>query len=39
MLLFSGTVFTRGATGFSVTQVPWHKEARVPAAGQPSGGR
>lgn len=27
VLLFSGTVFTRGATGFSVTQIPWHKEA------------
>ncbi len=32
VLLFSGTVFTRGATGFSVAQVPWHSEAaaRVP---------
>jgi hypothetical protein len=28
LLLFSGTVFTRGAAGFSVEQVPWHKEAR-----------
>jgi hypothetical protein len=27
-LLFSGTVFTRGATGFAVEQVPWHIEAR-----------
>jgi Family of unknown function (DUF6084) len=27
LLLFSGTVFTRGQTGFSVAQVPWHKEA------------
>ena len=27
LLLFSGTVFTRGETGFSVAQVPWHKEA------------
>lgn len=27
VLLFSGTVFTRGQTGFSVAQVPWHKEA------------
>jgi len=26
-LLFSGTVFTRGATGFAVEQVPWHLEA------------
>jgi hypothetical protein len=25
--LFSGTVFTRGATGFAVEQVPWHLEA------------
>jgi hypothetical protein len=32
LLLFSGTIFTRGETGFSVAQVPWHKEAtyRVP---------
>jgi hypothetical protein len=28
LLLFSGTVFTRGATGFSVSQVPWDREAR-----------
>jgi hypothetical protein len=26
LLLFSGTIFTKGATGFSVEQVPWHKE-------------
>jgi len=26
--LFNGTVFTRGTTGFSVTQVPWDAEAR-----------
>ncbi len=26
--LFSGTVFTRGQTGFSVTQIPWDREAR-----------
>ena len=26
VLLFSGTVFTRGESGFSVAQVPWHKE-------------
>lgn len=26
--LFSGTVFTRGATGFAVEQVPWSCEAR-----------
>ena len=34
LLLFSGTLFTRGATGFSVTQVPWHKEAtyRLPVS-------
>ncbi len=32
MLLFSGTLIARGAGGFSVTRVPWHKEAacRVP---------
>jgi hypothetical protein len=28
LFLFSGTVFTRGTTGFSVTQVPWDAEAR-----------
>lgn len=27
VLLFSGTVFTRGANGFGVEQVPWHLEA------------
>jgi Family of unknown function (DUF6084) len=27
VFLFSGTVFTRGENGFSVAQVPWHKEA------------
>jgi hypothetical protein len=27
LFLFSGTVFTRGTTGFSVTQVPWDREA------------
>jgi hypothetical protein len=34
ILLFSGTVFTKGTTGFSVAQVPWHKEAtyRLPVA-------
>jgi hypothetical protein len=26
-LLFSGTVFTRGTTGFGVEQVPWDREA------------
>lgn len=28
LTLYSGTIFTKGATGFSVEQVPWHKEAR-----------
>jgi hypothetical protein len=28
LFLFSGTVFTRGAAGFSVEQVPWDCEAR-----------
>ena len=28
LFLFSGTVFTRGTTGFSVAQVPWDREAR-----------
>jgi hypothetical protein len=28
LFLFSGTLFTRGRTGFSVTQVPWDLEAR-----------
>jgi hypothetical protein len=27
-LLFSGTVFTRGSTGFGVEQIPWECEAR-----------
>jgi hypothetical protein len=27
-LLFSGTVFTRGNTGFGVEQIPWECEAR-----------
>ncbi len=27
-LLFSGTVFARGDTGFAVTQIPWDREAR-----------
>jgi hypothetical protein len=26
ILMFSGTVFTKGETGFAVEQVPWHKE-------------
>ncbi len=29
VLLFSGTVFTRGINGFGVEQVPWHHEADV----------
>ena len=28
LFLFSGTVFTRGSTGFAVTRVPWDLEAR-----------
>ena len=28
ILLFSGTIFTKGATGFEVEQVPWACEAR-----------
>ena len=34
VFLFSGTVFTRGATGFAVAQVPWDREAsyRLPVA-------
>ncbi len=28
LFLFSGTLFTRGTTGFSVAQVPWDREAR-----------
>jgi hypothetical protein len=27
-LLFSGTIFARGATGYAVTQIPWDREAR-----------
>lgn len=27
VLLFSGTIFSRGATGFEVEQIPWDKEA------------
>lgn len=27
VLLFSGTVFTRGSSGFGVEQIPWHLEA------------
>ena len=27
LLLFSGTVFSKGPAGLSVNQVPWHKEA------------
>jgi hypothetical protein len=30
LMLFSGTAFTRGETGFRVSQVPWHKEANTP---------
>jgi hypothetical protein len=34
ILLFSGTLFVRGETGFSVEQIPWHKEAlyRLPVS-------
>jgi hypothetical protein len=28
VLMFSGTAFTRGTTGFAVEQVPWDSEAR-----------
>jgi hypothetical protein len=28
VLRFTGTVFTRGSTGFGVEQVPWHLESR-----------
>lgn len=28
--LFSGTVISRGATGYAVTQIPWHKESTFP---------
>jgi Family of unknown function (DUF6084) len=27
VLMFNGTVFTRGSSGFAVTQIPWDKEA------------
>jgi len=30
LMLFSGTVFSKGDTGFSVQQVPWDKEERYP---------
>ena len=26
--MFSGTIFARGTTGYSVTQIPWDKQAR-----------
>ena len=34
LLLFTGSVFTRGASGFAVERVPWNKEAqyRLPVA-------
>lgn len=34
LLLFSGTVFYEGEAGFTVEQIPWHKEAsyRMPVA-------
>ena len=34
LLLYSGTVFTRGTTGFAVTQIPWSAETshRLPVA-------
>lgn len=34
VFLFSGTVFTRGSSGFTVTQVPWDRQAtyRMPVA-------
>jgi hypothetical protein len=28
LLMFSGTVFTRGPAGFAVEQIPWDREAR-----------
>ena len=28
--LFSGTVISRGATGYAVTQIPWHKDCEFP---------
>jgi len=41
LLLFSGTVFTKGTSGFSVSQVPWHKEAayRLVDAANQNGGK
>ena len=30
VFLFSGTVFTRGITGFGVDQIPWDRESRYP---------
>ena len=42
LFLFSGTVFCRGATGFSVAQVPWDLRGALPDAGRrlarPDGG-
>lgn len=32
VFMFSGTVFTRGGTGFQVEQVPWHKDVQVQLA-------
>ncbi|MDQ3672990.1 MAG: DUF6084 family protein [Gemmatimonadota bacterium] len=34
LLMFSGTVFRKGESGFTVEQVPWHKEAacKVPVS-------
>jgi hypothetical protein len=34
ILLFSGSIFLRGETGFSVEQIPWHKETyyRLPVS-------
>lgn len=34
ILLFSGTTFLKGETGFSIEQIPWHKETlyRLPVA-------
>jgi hypothetical protein len=31
-LMFSGTVFTRGATNFQVEQIPWHSDVAYPMA-------
>jgi hypothetical protein len=28
--LYSGTVISRGATGYAVSQIPWHKESTFP---------